>query len=92
MLLLKAPSARFVWHDVFASVVVFLVALPLSMGIAIASGVPMEKAASVGLLTAIRILRFQQERISALNGSAPERPWASNVYSQHKRGGHHGLW
>ena len=53
MLLLKAPSARFVWHDVFASVVVFLVALPLSMGIAIASGVPMEKAASVGLLTAI---------------------------------------
>ena len=47
MLLLKAPLARSVWHDVFASVVVFLVALPLSMGIAIASGVPMEKAGTV---------------------------------------------
>jgi MFS superfamily sulfate permease-like transporter len=53
MLLLKAPLARSLGHDVFASVVVFLVALPLSMGIAIASGVPMEKAASVGLVTAI---------------------------------------
>lgn len=53
MLLLKAPLARSFGHDVFASVVVFLVALPLSMGIAIASGVPMEKAASAGLVTAI---------------------------------------
>ena len=53
MLLLKALLARSIVHDVFASVVVFLVALPLSMGIAIASGVPMEKAASVGLVTAI---------------------------------------
>lgn len=50
---LKAPDARTIGHDVFASVVVFLVALPLSMGIAIASGAPMEKAASVGLTTAI---------------------------------------
>ncbi|MGR9106705.1 MAG: SulP family inorganic anion transporter [Gammaproteobacteria bacterium] len=40
-------------EDLLASLVVFLVALPLSMGIAVASGVPLEKAASVGLITAI---------------------------------------
>ncbi len=39
-------------QDFLASLVVFLVALPLSMGIAVASGVPLEKAAPVGLLTA----------------------------------------
>jgi len=44
---------RQTWRqDVLASLVVFLVAVPLSMGIAIASGVPLEKAAPVGLLTA----------------------------------------
>ncbi len=40
-------------HDVLASIVVFFVALPLSMGVAIASGIPLEKAASAGLVTAI---------------------------------------
>jgi MFS superfamily sulfate permease-like transporter len=39
--------------DILASVVVFLVALPLCMGIAIASGAPPEKAAAVGILTGI---------------------------------------
>ncbi|MBC7819791.1 MAG: SulP family inorganic anion transporter [Planctomycetaceae bacterium] len=39
--------------DVLASVVVFLVALPLCMGVALASGVPAEKAASVGIITGI---------------------------------------
>ncbi len=39
--------------DLLSSVVVFLVALPLCMGVALASGVPPEKAASVGLITGI---------------------------------------
>ena len=40
-------------QDFLASVVVFLVALPLCMGIAIASGVPPEKAAAVGIISGI---------------------------------------
>lgn len=50
----KAAKLPQTWkEDLLASFVVFLVALPLSMGVAIASGVPIDKAASVGLLTAI---------------------------------------
>src|SRR5215471_5486615 len=37
------------WHDLSASVVVFLVALPLCLGIAVASGVP----PAAGVLTGI---------------------------------------
>src|SRR6186997_2510237 len=45
---------RHAWrHDLLASVVVFLVALPLCMGIAIASGVPPERAAATGIITGI---------------------------------------
>jgi MFS superfamily sulfate permease-like transporter len=40
-------------QDFLSSVVVFLVALPLCMGIAIASGVPTEQAAAVGIITGI---------------------------------------
>lgn len=40
-------------RDMLASVVVFLVALPLCMGVAIASGVPTDKAAAVGIITGI---------------------------------------
>ena len=40
-------------HDALASIVVFLVALPLCMGVAIASGVPTEKAAALGIITGI---------------------------------------
>ena len=51
---LNTNKLRETWQeDLLASFVVFLVALPLSMGVAIASGVPISKAASVGLLTAI---------------------------------------
>ncbi len=46
---LKLASSTVLRHDLMASVVVFLVALPLSMGIAIASGVPV----AAGLITAI---------------------------------------
>lgn len=51
---LRLSAFRAAWKtDLPASIVVFLVALPLSMGIAIASGVPMAHAASAGLITAI---------------------------------------
>jgi MFS superfamily sulfate permease-like transporter len=40
-------------RDFLASIVVFLVALPLCMGIALASGAPPEKAAAVGIITGI---------------------------------------
>lgn len=39
--------------DVLSSLVVFLVALPLCMGVAIASGAPPEKAAAIGIFTGI---------------------------------------
>jgi MFS superfamily sulfate permease-like transporter len=50
----STPSFANCWkQDLLASLVVFLVALPLCMGIAIASGVPPEKAAAVGIITGI---------------------------------------
>lgn len=46
-------SSGSVRHDILASIVAFLVALPLCMGIAIASGVPTELVAAVGIITGI---------------------------------------
>src|SRR5262245_16619224 len=48
-----AELGRSVRNDVLASIVVFLVALPLCMGIAIASGAPPDRAAAVGIITGI---------------------------------------
>jgi MFS superfamily sulfate permease-like transporter len=41
---------EFVWKDFLASIVVFLTALPLCMGIAIASGVPVEAGLVTGII------------------------------------------
>lgn len=46
-------SSKTFSKDLMASIVVFLVALPLCMGVAIASGVPEDKAASVGIITGV---------------------------------------
>lgn len=46
-------SGDSVRNDFLASIVVFLVALPLCMGIAIASGAPPDRAAAVGIITGI---------------------------------------
>ncbi|MGK6322935.1 SulP family inorganic anion transporter [Sphingomonas sp. DT-51] len=47
------PSLRFLGRDLTASIVVFLVAMPLCMGIAIASGVPAEKGLITGIIGGI---------------------------------------
>src|SRR5262245_42027659 len=46
-------SGSSVRKDLLASIVVFLVALPLCMGIALASGAPPDRAAAVGIITGI---------------------------------------
>ncbi len=47
------PSGGFLARDFTASIVVFLVAMPLCMGIAIASGVPPEKGLITGIIGGI---------------------------------------
>jgi MFS superfamily sulfate permease-like transporter len=47
------PAAPFLARDFTASIVVFLVAMPLCMGIAIASGVPPEKGLITGIIGGI---------------------------------------
>jgi MFS superfamily sulfate permease-like transporter len=49
----SVPAIRFLGRDLTASIVVFLVAMPLCMGIAIASGVPAEKGLITGIIGGI---------------------------------------
>ena len=51
--MLKSLSGGFIGRDFTASIVVFLVAMPLCMGIAIASGVPPEKGLITGIIGGI---------------------------------------
>jgi len=44
------PRLKFLGRDLTASIVVFLVAMPLCMGIAVASGVPAEKGLITGII------------------------------------------
>lgn len=46
----SVPSLAFLGRDLTASIVVFLVAMPLCMGIAVASGVPPEKGLITGII------------------------------------------
>lgn len=46
----EAPKPKSFVRDFTASIVVFLVAMPLCMGIAIASGVPPEKGLVTGII------------------------------------------
>lgn len=50
---LKLPSMPVITRDLTASIVVFLVAMPLCMGIAVASGVPPEKGLITGIIGGI---------------------------------------
>jgi MFS superfamily sulfate permease-like transporter len=50
---MKLPSLSVMGRDFTASIVVFLVAMPLCMGIAIASGVPPEKGLITGIIGGI---------------------------------------
>lgn len=55
---MKLPPLNVMGRDFTASIVVFLVALPLCMGIAIASGVPPEKGLITGIIGGIVVGAF----------------------------------
>ena len=64
----SVPSLRFLGRDLTASIVVFLVAMPLCMGIAIASGVPAEKGLITGIIGGIVVGVAALIGIKAYNG------------------------
>ncbi|TPG56255.1 SulP family inorganic anion transporter [Sphingomonas glacialis] len=55
---MKLPSLSMMGRDFTASIVVFLVAMPLCMGIAIASGVPPEKGLITGIIGGLVVGMF----------------------------------
>ncbi len=61
-------------EDVLASIVVFLVALPLSLGLALVAGYPFEKAAAVGLISGV----VGGVVVGALSGSPLQVSGAAN--------------
>lgn len=54
----SVPSIKFLGRDLTASIVVFLVAMPLCMGIAVASGVPPEKGLITGIIGGLIVGAF----------------------------------
>ena len=55
---MKLPTLSVMGRDLTASIVVFLVAMPLCMGIAIASGVPPEKGLITGIIGGLVVGMF----------------------------------
>src|SRR4051794_14858138 len=62
------PQGSRVWHDFSASLVVFLVALPLCMGIAVAAGVPVAAGVITGIVGGLVVGSLAG---SPLQGSGP---------------------
>ena len=60
----SVPSVALFGRDLTASVVVFLVAMPLCMGIAVASGVPPEKGLITGIIGGI-VVRLGSRMVDA---------------------------
>jgi MFS superfamily sulfate permease-like transporter len=71
----RISTFRTTWKaDLLASIVVFLVALPLSMGLALVAGFPFENAAAVGLISGI----IGGVVVGALSGSPLQVSGAAN--------------
>jgi len=75
---LNLPKMSIVGRDLTASIVVFLVAMPLCMGIAVASGVPPEKGLITGIIGGIVVGALAG---SPLQVSAPPRASPSSCSS-----------
>lgn len=68
--LLRLPSVRYLQNDVPSGVVVFLVALPLCMGIALASGTPVLSGLIAGIIGGIVVSVFSDSELSVSGPAA----------------------